>query len=76
MKGKFQDEVFNIHYFKPNVKEYQKIDEFKQRTLKHFGEYGTFRYIFTPTEKGNIIIIESVISGYKEDVTDYESWLK
>lgn len=61
--------MFNI-----NQIEQEKIDKFKEQTKKHYGEYGLYEYIFTPTGVGTMIEVKSLKSGIKIDVTDYESW--
>lgn len=61
--------MFNI-----NQIEQEKIDKLKEQTKKHYGEYGLYEYIFTPTGVGTMIEVKSLKSGIKIDVTDYESW--
>ena len=75
MKQKdYQDELEHMHQFKTNMVERKRIDVFKEQTKKHYGEYGTYEYIFTPTGIGMAVEIKSEKSGIKIDVTDYDSW--
>lgn len=74
MGKKFQDETNHTHQFRMNSKEREILDKFKEQTKKHYGEYGLYEYIFTPTGVGTMIEVKSLKSNIKIDVTDYESW--
>lgn len=67
-------EKINFPTFSLNLKEYEKLSEWKEKIKDLYGEYGTYTYSFTPTGIGSSIRVKSHLTGLELDITDVDSW--
>jgi hypothetical protein len=60
--------------FDLNEKEQEAANKFQKAIREIYGEYGKFKYIFTPTGIGYGIDIYSDLSDTHKDITDVSNW--
>jgi len=64
----------SIISFDLNINEQEVANKFKDAVKEIYGEYGEFKYIFTPTGIGYGIDIYSDLADTHKDITDYNSF--
>jgi len=60
--------------FKITGKELDKLKEWQEKIKDLFGEYGTYKYTFTPTGIGTCVEVYSDLTRTTIDLTDIDSW--
>lgn len=61
--------------FKLTELEEKRAEQFKEAVKEVYGEYGTFKYIFTPANGIGVgVEIHSERANITKDITDYDSW--
>ncbi len=60
--------------FKLSPTQQKKLDKWKAKIRKEYGEWGSYRYEFTPTGIGDVIKVKSSLTGEKINLTEYDKW--
>lgn len=60
--------------FELTEKEEKRCRKFQDKIKEKYGQYGEFRFIFTPTGIGCAIEIHSILADKTKNITDYKNW--
>jgi len=60
--------------FSLTSKEEEEADKFKAAVKEIYGEWGMFRYTFSPTGIGSGVEIHSDLANTSKNITDIDSW--
>lgn len=60
--------------FELNEKQVTKLNEWKEAIKVVFGEYGNYKFTFTPTGIGDGVEVYSDLAKKSISLTDYDSW--